>query len=190
MIKTIISITSLLLFLSSSQLSAQVKTGQVKHTSQVHRKRLEFLDGKYIAVPSSSQRFSQPYRLSTSKFFMTQVNVTPDGQNILGDAANEPSIAIDPTNPNNMVIGWRQFNTVSSNFRQAGYGYTTDGGQKWWFPGVIDPGVFHSDPVLSADAEGNFYYNSLEEDFTCYVYKSSFVFGGFFLGWRNFRTWG
>ncbi len=111
---------------------------------------------------------------------MTQVNVSPDGQNILGDAANEPSIAIDPTNPNNMVMGWRQFSTVSSNFRQAGYGYTTDGGQKWWFPGVIDPGVFHSDPVLSADAEGNFYYNSLEEDFTCYVYKSSFVFGGFF----------
>ncbi|HMD14888.1 MAG TPA: T9SS type A sorting domain-containing protein, partial [Bacteroidota bacterium] len=82
--------------------------------------------------------------------------------------------AIDPTNPNNMVIGWRQFNSVTSNFRQAGYGYTTDGGQTWWFPGVIDPGVFHSDPVLSADAEGNFYYNSLEEDFTCYVYKSSF----------------
>jgi|GEM_PF-329912 len=180
MIKILISLISLLLFFSSSQLSAQGKTEQVKHTSQVHPKRLEFLDGKYIAVPSSDLRFSPLYRLSTSRFFMTQVNVSPGGQNILGDAANEPSIAIDPTNPNNMVIGWRQFNTVSSNFRQAGYGYTTDGGQTWWFPGVIDPGVFHSDPVLSADAEGNFYYNSLEQDFTCYVYKSSFIFGGFF----------
>ena len=50
------------------------------------------------------------------------------GLNIVGDAANEPSIAMDPLNPDMMVIGWRQFDTISSNFRQAGYGYTTDGG--------------------------------------------------------------
>ncbi len=60
-----------------------------------------------------------------------------------------------------MAIGWRQFNTVTSNFRQAGYGYTTNGGQTWTFPGVIEPGVFRSDPVLDSDVDGNFYYNSL-----------------------------
>jgi hypothetical protein len=41
------------------------------------------------------------------------------GQNILGDADNEPSIAVSPTNPLNMVIGWRQFDNVTSNFRTA-----------------------------------------------------------------------
>jgi len=49
-----------------------------------------------------------------------QVNVTNMGQNIVGNAANEPSIAVDPLNPARMVIGWRQFDTVASNFRQAG----------------------------------------------------------------------
>ena len=55
-------------------------------------------------------------------FTSHQVNVNGSGQNITGDAANEPSIAVDPTDHNRMVIGWRQFNSVTSNFRQAGWG--------------------------------------------------------------------
>jgi hypothetical protein len=102
-----------------------------------------------------------------------QVNVDDQGANIWGDAANEPSIAVDPTNPLRMAIGWRQFDTQASNFRQAGYGYTTDGGRTWTFPGALDPGNFRSDPVLSFDTEGNFYYCSLEQDFTCDVFKST-----------------
>ena len=47
------------------------------------------------------------------------------GNNILGDAANEPSISVDPTDGNKMVIAWRQFNSIQSDFRQAGWGYTT-----------------------------------------------------------------
>ena len=120
--------------------------------------------------------FSPAYRISSPGFVSVQVNVDSLGRNIVGDAANEPSIAIDPTNPNNMVIGWRQFNNVADNFRQAGYGYTTDGGQTWKFPGVIQPGIFRSDPVLDYDHDGNFYYNSLTvngSDYTCNVYKSS-----------------
>ena len=93
----------------------------------------------------------------------------------MGDAANEPSIAIDPNDHNKMMIGWRQFNSVSNNFRQAGYGYTTDNGQTWTFPGVIQPGFFRSDPVLDYDVDGNFYYNSLTNnpDYYCKVFKSS-----------------
>src|SRR4051794_12652930 len=53
-------------------------------------------------------------------FTNVQVNVTASNMNIVGDAANEPSISVDPTNPNKMTIGWRQFNSVSSNFRQGG----------------------------------------------------------------------
>jgi len=93
-------------------------------------------------------------------FVSVQVNVDEFGQNIPGDAANEPSIAVDPTDPNKIVIGWRQFDNVASNFRQAGWAYSHDAGQTWTFPGVLDPGQFRSDPVLDADAEGNFYYYS------------------------------
>ncbi len=104
----------------------------------------------------------------------TQVNVDANGQNIVGDAANEPSIAVDRNNPNSMAIGWRQFNTITNNFRQAGFGYTTNGGQTWTFPGVIEPGVFRSDPVLESDIYGNFYYNSLTNNPTyfCDVFNS------------------
>ena len=45
---------------------------------------------------------------------------------------------------------------ITSNIRQAGYGYSVDNGRSWTFPGVLDPGVFRSDPVLEADAAGNF----------------------------------
>src|SRR5436309_3730346 len=83
-------------------------------------------------------------------FTSHQVNVDAAGHNILGDAANEPSICVDPTKANRMVIGWRQFNSISSNFRQAGYGYTTDSGMTWRFPGVLENNVFRSDPVLNS----------------------------------------
>src|SRR5437762_363732 len=49
-----------------------------------------------------------------------QVNVNGSGQNIVGDAANEPSMCLDPNNPNRIAIGWRQFDTTNSNFRQSG----------------------------------------------------------------------
>ena len=76
-------------------------------------------------------------------------------------AANEPSIAVDPTNPNKMSIGWRQFDSVSNNFRQAGWGYTINGGTSWTFPGVLENNVFRSDPVLNSDDTGRFFYLSL-----------------------------
>ena len=61
-----------------------------------------------------------------------QVNVNAAGQNIPGDAANEPSICIDPTNPNRMAVGWRQFDTTNSNFRQSGVAYTTKADDKFF----------------------------------------------------------
>ena len=57
-------------------------------------------------------------------FISYQVNVDAQGNNIVGDAANEPSISVDPTDGNKVAIGWRQFDTWQSDFRQAGYGYT------------------------------------------------------------------
>src|SRR6185295_3963793 len=91
----------------------------------------------------TSPRMVSPY----GGFITYQVNVDANGNNIVGDAANECTISVDPTNTSRMAIGWRQFNSVSSTFRQAGYGYTTDGGVHWTFPGVLENNVFRSAPV-------------------------------------------
>jgi hypothetical protein len=131
-------------------------------------------DNAYMA-PANKGTAPSP-RLKTAGFTMVQVNVDANGNNILGDAANEPSMAIDPADPQKMVIGWRQFDNVLSNFRQAGYGYTTNSGQSWTFPGVITPGIFRSDPVLDWDASSNIFYNSLTSNsgvYTCKVFKST-----------------
>jgi hypothetical protein len=101
-----------------------------------------------------------------------QANVDENGQNIVGDAANEPSIAVNPIDPNNIVIVWRQFDNVLSNFRQAGHAYSFDRGVNWTFPGPLTPGTFRSDPVVDADSAGGFYYNSLQNDFDMDVFKS------------------
>ncbi|HEY3661677.1 MAG TPA: hypothetical protein VGL24_00820 [Chthoniobacterales bacterium] len=97
-------------------------------------------------------------------FTSFQVNVDANHQNIIGDAANEVSISVDPTNANKKTIAWRQFNDVSSNFRQGGWGYTTDGGATWTFPGVLENNVFRSDPVTKSDEVGNFFYLSLQSN--------------------------
>src|SRR2546430_15012023 len=60
-----------------------------------------------------------------------------------------------------MAIGWRQFDSVLSNLRQGGWGCTTDAGVTWTFPGVLEPGVFRSDPVTNSDEAGTFFYLSL-----------------------------
>jgi len=136
----------------------------------------EVPDDPYLPYSPANQATSPGQIHRGTTFTMVQVNVDGNGENILGDAANEPSIAIDPVNPDRMVIGWRQFDNVNSNFRQAGYGYTSDGGVTWTFPGVIEPGIFRSDPVLDYDTEGNFYFNSLTSqsgNFYCKVFISA-----------------
>ena len=90
-----------------------------------------------------------------------QVNVDATGNNRVGDAANEPSICVDRNNPNRMSVGWRQFNSVASNFREAGFAYTTNGGTRWIAPGVLENNVFRSDPVLNSDTVGRFFISVL-----------------------------
>jgi BNR/Asp-box repeat len=97
-------------------------------------------------------------------FTSYQVNVDASGNNIIGDAANECTISVDPTDGNKMTIGWRQFNDVTSNFRQGGWGYTTDSGVHWTFPGVLQDNVFRSDPVTQSDEIGNFFFLSLQSN--------------------------
>ncbi|MCB0584718.1 MAG: exo-alpha-sialidase, partial [Phaeodactylibacter sp.] len=136
----------------------------------------EYPEDEYAPVSRENMETSPAYRIFGPSFTAVQVNVSEAGENILGDAANEPSIAVSPANPSLMAIGWRQFDDVNSNFRQAGFAYSEDAGLTWVFPGVIEPGVFRSDPVLDTDSEGAFYYNSLtvnNNDFSCDVYRST-----------------
>lgn len=165
-------IITILIFFSNSILS---QYRQQKNNPPDKTAHQESKEGEYYPDLRESQQRSPAYNYSMNSIVTVQVNVDASGQNIVGDAANEPSIAINFNDKNIMAIGWRQFNTISSSFRQAGYGYTTNGGANWTFPGVIEPGVFRSDPVLDSDAEGNFYYNSLTNSptFFCDVFKSS-----------------
>ncbi|MFK5879200.1 MAG: T9SS type A sorting domain-containing protein [Flavobacteriaceae bacterium] len=158
-----------LLFMAPWMLSAQGEVYKEKH------------EDTYIYVSSDSMQKGISYRVTNANYFTSQVNVDVNGDDIIGDAANEPSIAVDPTNPDRIVIGWRQFDNVASNFRQAGYGYSNNGGLTWIFPGVLDPGVYHTDPVLDFDVNGNFYYNSLKSPYACEVYRitdGSFTWDG------------
>ena len=138
---------------------------------------LEVPRDPYIPVLREGRATTPAVRWTRDGYVSVQVNVDAHGDNIVGDAANEPSIAVDPTDRGRMVIGWRQFDSVTSDFRQAGYGYTADGGQSWTFPGVVQPGEFRSDPVMCVDTQGDFFYNSLTAsagltDFWCNVYRS------------------
>jgi FG-GAP-like repeat len=101
-----------------------------------------------------------------------QVNVDAAGNNRVGDAANEPSICVNPQTGNKMSIGWRQFDSVLSNFRQAGFAYSVNGGKNWISPGVLQPNVFRSDPVLNSDHVGRFFYLSLLQNFFCDLWRS------------------
>jgi hypothetical protein len=123
----------------------------------------------YIYRLETSPRRISPY----GNFISYQVNVDAQGNNIVGDAANEPSIAVDQTDGNKMTIGWRQFNSVQSDFRQGGWGFTTDGGVTWTFPGVLENNVFRSDPVLDSNEKGNFFYLSLRENFYDDIWRST-----------------
>lgn len=135
----------------------------------------EEVDQAYMPVATRNKPTSPAYRLDGSQISIRQVNVNKEGRNVLKDAANEPSLVVDPTNPLRMAIGWRQFDTIASNFRQAGIAFSDDGGNSWNYQIPLEAGSFRSDPVLDYDSEGNFFYNSLTNDnqgFHCKVFKS------------------
>lgn len=132
---------------------------------------LEKLGDAYM--PPRVSRVSPPAFIRHSSFTSVQVNVDAQGHNIVGDAANEPSLAVDPTNKNHVVVGWRQFDNVASNFRQAGNGYSLNGGVTWNQHQVFTPGTFRSDPVLVPDSTGKFFYNSLQQTFFTDIFTST-----------------
>lgn len=95
-----------------------------------------------------------------------QVNVDGFGRNIPGDAANEPSLAVDPAAPNRLVVAWRQFGSLTGAVRTAGWATSDDGGRTWTFHGSIGGEVFRTDPVVAAAGNGRFMYYGLAEGYT------------------------
>lgn len=67
----------------------------------------------------------------------TFANMSNDGPATNGD--NEVDIAINPTNPANMIAGWNDYGVGNS----CGVGWTTDGGKTWrtdWLRGMTAAG--------------------------------------------------
>jgi len=130
---------------------------------------------KYDNPPAPPRKMETSPRMTSQLGVFTsyQANVDQNGQNIVGDAANECAISVDPTDGNKMTIAWRQFNNVTSNFRQGGWGYTTDGGLTWTFPDVLENNVFRSDPVTSSNETGTFFYLSLLQTFCDDMWRST-----------------
>src|SRR5206468_12298940 len=107
---------------------------------------------KYDNPPAPPRKIeTSPRKISVYDGFISyQVNVDANGNNIIGDAANECPIAVDPTDGNKMTIACSQFNDVTSNFRHSGSGYTTDSSMNWTHPGVLQNGVSRSNPVTNS----------------------------------------
>src|SRR6266513_383699 len=145
-------------------LTLSIASGQT--LAPIHKQPFNEPLEKYNMPPAPPRKIeTSPRMISQFGVFTSyQANVDASGNNILGDAANEPSISVDPTDGNKMVIGWKQFNSINSDFRQGGWGYTTDGGLTWTFPGVLENNIFRSDPVTHCDETGKFFYLSLESD--------------------------
>ncbi|RMG21944.1 MAG: exo-alpha-sialidase [Armatimonadetes bacterium] len=153
----------------------QIQLGVPARADQVNETQLEF-PATTPEAKGGKKVTSRPYisfAQGSDPFQIIQVNVDTDGNNSVGDAANEPSIAVSYADPDRMVIGWRQFDSVQSDFREAGYAWSDDGGATW-HAGTLDNGVFRSDPVLDSDAAGNIYYYSLiTSPWRCDMFVSS-----------------
>jgi hypothetical protein len=151
-------------------LLATVASSQILAPKPLPKEPLEKYDNPPAFAPAVTTSPASVSRLGPYTSY--QVNVNANGNNIVGDAANEPSICINPTNGNKMSIGWRQFDNKMSNFRQAGVAHTTNGGRTWISAGVLEANVFRSDPVLNADNAGHFFYLSLLQNFFDNLWRS------------------
>src|SRR4029079_1133913 len=93
-------------------------SGQLAPISRVTRS--EPLE-KYDNPPAAPRKIETSPRMISqfASFTSIQVNVNASGQNIIGDAANECALSVNPVDGSKMTVAWRQFNDVTSNFRQG-----------------------------------------------------------------------
>ncbi|NND64198.1 MAG: hypothetical protein HKN48_13495, partial [Flavobacteriaceae bacterium] len=86
------------LFFSSLCINAQQNTAADR---DFHN---EIPDDPYVFVDRSLMPKQEAYNVRRSDYFTTQVNIDAAGMDIVGDAGNEPSLAVDPLNPDRIVI--------------------------------------------------------------------------------------
>ena len=79
--------------------------GGTENPKQLSPEHLEEYDNPPAPLALRGTGVSSGMIAHEGAFTSHQVNVDGSGQNITGDAANECSIAVDPTNHNRMVIG-------------------------------------------------------------------------------------
>ncbi|MEI7725809.1 MAG: hypothetical protein WCK09_11940 [Bacteroidota bacterium] len=94
-------------------------------------------------------------------FIMTTLQAqSPNIQIGIGqDWPNEPSVCMNPLNPDQILIG-----TVPDNY------YTSEDGGLTWEHGIITSAYgVNGDPVVLADTQGNFYYFHLVPDLSRFV---------------------
>ncbi|PKD38819.1 hypothetical protein CWO84_17335 [Methylomonas sp. Kb3] len=129
--------------------------------------------GVGLTLTTAAQAGPSPV-ISFGQYRSHQVNVDADGQNIIGDKGNEPTLALNPLNPANIVVGWRRFDSPPTAVKHGGYAYSFDGGVSWG-TGMLPalPLQTRTDPVLEVDGQGNFYYQSLAISDSTSVFKSS-----------------
>ena len=94
-------------------------------------------------------------------------STTPPNLKLNTDATiqlqNEEQVAVDPSNPDNLVAVWRDFRI---GFRQCGWAYSHDGGGNWTEGGLIGETPYNrdSDPGITASNDGTFYSVILSYD--------------------------
>lgn len=123
--------------------------------------RNSLLLGSMVTMSFVVQAAPSP-TISQGSYTSHQVNVDANGQNIVGDKGNEPSIAVNPLNQSNVVIGWRKFGVAPNVDKQAGFANTFDNGVSWTIGELpSSPLQQRTDPSLDTDSQGNFYYQSM-----------------------------
>ncbi len=87
-----------------------------------------------------------------------QINVNDLGQNVIGDAAQEPSLAVDPTDPTRLVVGWSYFPDASNADSESAWAYSHDGGRTWDFQGLQQPAGDRGEALVRTLADGTVLY--------------------------------
>ncbi len=103
---------------------------------------------------------------SATKGIQFGANVRLSDEHIAGQliSQTEPSIAVSPANPADLVAGFHDLFPTKNDFA-CRIAFTSDGGTSWSLGGAVPlqtSGNFCSDPAVAADAEGNFFYAYLD----------------------------
>jgi hypothetical protein len=107
------------------------------------------------ALPAPAQQTATDLPMWYDVSSTTPPNIKLNTDNTF-ELQNEEQVAVDPTNPNNLVAVWRDFRL---GFRQCGWAYSHDGGTNWTEGGLIPATPYNrdSDPGIVAGNNGVFY---------------------------------